>query len=92
MFQSDFRFVADYFSQKRKNQQYKAPEGALRHVREVMELLSAVTKDTRFMDEYNQRIEEGRSMNMEEWFDEAEERGRIIFLALASKEEPHARK
>ena len=29
------------------------------------------------MDEYNQRIEEGRSMNMEEWFDEAEERGRI---------------
>ena len=76
MFQSDFRFVADYFSQKRKNQQYKAPEGALRHVREVMELLSAVTKDTRFMDAYNQRIENGRPMDMEVWIDEAEERGR----------------
>ena len=76
MFQSDFRFVADYFSQKRKNQQYKAPEGEFRHVREVMELLSAVTKDTRFMDAYNQRIEEGRPMDMEVWIDEAEERGR----------------
>ena len=57
-FQSDFRFVADYFNQRRKNQQYKAPEGELQHVREVLELLSAVTQDTRFMDAYNKRIEE----------------------------------
>ena len=75
-FQSDFRFVADYFSQRRKNQQYKAPEGELRHVREVLELLSAVTQDTRFMDAYNKRIEEGRALNMEAWIDEAENRGR----------------
>ena len=75
-FQSDFRFVADYFSQRRKNQQYKAPEGELRHVREVLELLSAVTQDTRFMDAYNKRIEEGRAVNMEAWIDEAENRGR----------------
>ena len=74
-FQSDFRFVADYFSQRRKNQQYKAPEGELRHVREVLELLSAVTQDTRFMDAYNKRIEEGRAVNMEAWIDEAENRG-----------------
>ena len=75
-FQSDFRFVADYFSQRRKNQQYKAPEGELKHVREVLELLSAVTQDTRFMDAYNKRIEEGRAVNMEAWIDEAENRGR----------------
>ena len=75
-FQSDFRFVADYFSQRRKNQQYKAMEGELRHVREVLELLSAVTQDTRFMDAYNKRIEEGRAVNMEAWIDEAENRGR----------------
>ncbi len=38
MFQSDFRFVSDYFSQKRKNQQYKAPAGEMKHVRAVLEL------------------------------------------------------
>ena len=75
-FRSDFRFVADYFSQRRKNRQYKAPEGELRHVKEVLELLSAVTQDTRFMDAYNKRIEEGRAVNMEAWIDEAESRGR----------------
>ena len=75
MFQSDFRFVADYFSQRRKNQHYKAPEGELKHVREVMELLSAVTQDNRFMDAYNKRTAEGRPMNMEAWIDEAENRG-----------------
>ena len=75
-FRSDFRFVADYFSQRRKNRQYKAPEGELKHVKEVLELLSAVTQDTRFMDAYNKRIEEGRAVNMEAWIDEAESRGR----------------
>ena len=75
MFRSDFRFVADYFSQRRKNQQYKAPEGELKHIREVMELLSAVTQDTRFMDAYNTRIAEGGQINMETWIDEAENRG-----------------
>ena len=75
-FRSDFRFVADYFSQRRKNRQYKAPEWELRHVREVLELLSAVTQDHRFMDAYNKRIEERRSVNMEAWIDEIENRGR----------------
>ena len=75
MFQSDFRFVADYFSQKRKNKQYKAPEGTVQHVREVMELLSAVTQDTRFIDAYNRRIDERRPIKMEVWIDEAENRG-----------------
>ena len=76
MFQSDFRFVADYFSQKRKNQQYKSPAGEMKHVRAVLELLSAVMQDTRFMDAYNKRIEEGRAVNMDAWIDEAENRGR----------------
>ena len=40
-----------------------------------MELLSAVTQDTRFMDAYNKRIEEGGTVNMEAWIDEAENRG-----------------
>ena len=64
------------FSQKRKNQQYKAPAGEMKHVRAVLELLSAVMQDTRFMDAYNKRIEEGRAVNMDTWIDEAEARGR----------------
>ena len=48
----------------------------MRHVREVMELLTEVMQDTRFMDAYNKRIEEGRAVNMDAWIDEAENRGR----------------
>ena len=76
MFQSDFRFVAEYFSQKRKNQQYKAPAGEMKHVRAVLELLSAVMQDTRFMDAYNGCVAEGRPTNMDPWLDEIENRGR----------------
>ena len=76
MFQSDFRFVADYFSQKRKNQGYKAPKGTMKHVRAVLELLSAVMQDTRFIDAYNERAAEGRPTNMDPWLDEIENRGR----------------
>ena len=76
MFQSDFRFVADYLIRKRKNRRLRPLEGEADHVREVMELLSAVMQDTRFMDAYNKRIEEGRRWNMDAWIDEAESRGR----------------
>ena len=74
-FRSDFRFVADYFGQKRKNKHYQAPSGEVKHVREVMELLSAITQDTRFMDAYNARTAEGGVKNMEVWIDQAEARG-----------------
>ena len=48
----------------------------MKHVRAVLELLSAVMQDTRFMDVYNKRIAEGRPMKMDAWIDEAENRGR----------------
>ena len=48
----------------------------MRHVREVMELLTAVMQDTRFMDAYNKRIKEGRAVNMDAWIDDAGNRGR----------------
>ena len=75
MFQSDFRLVADYFSQKRKNQGYKAPEQDMVHIRAVLELMSAVTQDTRFIDDYNNRIEAKGAKRMDAWLDEAENRG-----------------
>lgn len=48
MFQSDFRFVADYFVQSRKNQNYTPTPGTIRHVHETLELLKALTGDLRF--------------------------------------------
>ena len=37
LFQSDFRYVADYFTQMRKNQEYIPPDGIISHVREFFE-------------------------------------------------------
>ena len=48
MFQSDFRIVADYFVQMRKNRDYQPSKEAMAHVHEVLELMSAITDDTRF--------------------------------------------
>ena len=48
----------------------------MRHVRAVLELLSAVMQDTRFIDAYNGCVAEGRPTNMDPWLDEIENRGR----------------
>lgn len=40
MFQSDFRIVAEYFTQIRKNNEYVPTEQEIRHVDEVLKLLS----------------------------------------------------
>ena len=48
-FKSDFRIVADYFVQKRKNHgQYKATNDGIRHVHAVLQLLKVMEKDDRF--------------------------------------------
>ena len=49
----------------------------MKHVRAVLELLSAVMQDTRFIDAYNGRVAEGRPTNMDPWLDEIENRGRL---------------
>ena len=47
----------------------------MKHVQAVLELLSAVMQDTRFMDAYNKRIEEVRAVTMETWMDDTEDLG-----------------
>ena len=47
-FKSDFWIVADYLVQMRKNNSYVPSDRQMRHVREVLNLMSAMTKDTRF--------------------------------------------
>ena len=74
MFQSDFRIVADYFIQMRKNREYKAPATTITHVHELLQLMSVMTKDSRFEDAYNQEME-GGNVSMCEVLDRVEKKG-----------------
>ena len=73
-FKSDFRFVADYFVQIRKNRDYKPSRETIRHVDELLKLMTVLTEDERFIEAQNQS--EGGVRNMCEVLDRAEERGR----------------
>ena len=74
MFQSDFRIVADYFVQMRKNQNYVAPETTIKHVHELLQLMSVMTKDYRFEEVYHPDMER-KETNMCEVLDRIENRG-----------------
>jgi len=80
MFQSDFRIVADYFVQMRKNNDYIPKPDKLKHVHEVLELMSVMTRDYRFEEIYkkagkqvstmcdalDKAIEQGREQGIEQ--------------------------
>lgn len=75
MFQSDFRIVADYFVQMRKNKNYVPSDRQITHVKEVLRLMSVLTKDNRFEEACNE-VEKGEEVStMNEWLDKVENRG-----------------
>lgn len=74
MFTSDFKIVADYFVQMRKNKNYIAPEVTIKHVHELLQLMSVMTKDNRFENAYNPEMER-RETTMCEVLDCIENRG-----------------
>jgi len=74
MFTSDFRIVADYFVQMRKNRNYVAPEATIKHVHELLQLMSVMTRDNRFEEVYSPDMER-RRMTMCEVLDRVEDRG-----------------
>ena len=74
MFQSDFRLVADYFVQMRKNKEYTPPTENIKHVHEFLQLMSVMTGDHRYEEAYNSQME-GRPTNMCEVLDRVENRG-----------------
>ena len=49
-FKSDFWFVADYFVQMQRTGTYKGSDKEMKHVREVLQLLSSLTGDNRFIE------------------------------------------
>lgn len=74
MFKSDFRIVADYFVQMRKNKDYTAPETTIKHVHELLQLMSVMTRDNRFENVYSPDMER-RPTSMCEVLDRVENRG-----------------
>ncbi|MBR5970693.1 MAG: Rpn family recombination-promoting nuclease/putative transposase [Lachnospiraceae bacterium] len=74
MFRSDFRIVADYFVQLRKNKRYKPSEETIRHVTELLDLMQALTKNNKF--EEAQVLAKRKGDNtMRTFLDEAWEQG-----------------
>ena len=61
-FRSDFRFVADYYSQMRKTKKWVPMPGKVKHVKELLDLFKALTGDDRFLDMYANRKEEQNDM------------------------------
>lgn len=77
-FKSDFRYVADYFVQKRRTGKYVGSKDKIKHIREVLRLMGSLTGDKRFVaaiEENNNVGEEGGINNMDEWLDFIENRG-----------------
>ena len=75
MFKSDFRIVADYFVQLRKNKEYEPSKDEIQHVDELLKLMSVLTNDDRYVKV--QTNGKGKVKNMCEAMDRAEEKGRI---------------
>ena len=89
MFQSDFKIVADYFVQMRKNKEYKPSETQIRHVREVLQLMSVLTNDRRFEEAVNDVENLGKGAeprNMCDVLDKVENRGIEIGKERLAKE------
>lgn len=53
MFKSDFRFVAEYFQTKRKNNKYIPPADDIRHIDSLLKMFTALTGDNHFESVYN---------------------------------------
>jgi len=84
-FKSDFRVVAEFFSQKRKQVNYTPSNQQLRHVKEVLQLFSIMTDDDRFEDIYNEELEKGGVKTMCDVLDRAMEKGKLAGLEEGRK-------
>ena len=73
-FKSDFKIVADYFVQMRKNRDYVPGKEVIRHVDAVLRMMSDLTGDNRFEMIQND-LDKGEEITMCEVLDRVEERG-----------------
>ena len=74
MFKSDFRIVADFFVQKRKNKDYIPSKDTIKHVDALLRMMFVLTGDSRYEEVQNES--EGGIKNMCEVLDKISEQGR----------------
>ena len=74
LFRSDFRIVADYFVQKRKNKTYIPSKKTIKHVDAMLKFMSVMTGDERFLEAQKVKTTGGEP-NMCEILDQVENRG-----------------
>ena len=74
-FTSDFKIVADYFVQKRMKIDYKPINKAIKHVDELLKLMTVLTGDNRFEEQIKEMHKEGGEVRMCEVLDKIENRG-----------------
>lgn len=88
MFQSDFRIVADFFVQKRKNKDYVPDEHKIKHVDEMLKLLQVLTGDDRYNVKFSE-TEKKEDIRMCDVMEKAvaEERINSIKILVSSLEE-----
>lgn len=79
-FHSDFRIIAEYFVNKRRNIEYTPSSQEIQHVDEFLKLLQALTGDDRYFDVLNllQKEAKKEGVNMCEILDKVENRGIAI--------------
>lgn len=84
MFKSDFRIVADFFVQKKRNKKYIPSKDTIKHVDALLKMMSALTGDTRYEDVQNKS--KGGVKNMCEVLDkfteQGKEEGKVIGMVL----------
>ena len=74
-FTSDFKIVADYFVQKRMKKDYKPINKAIKHVDELLKLMTVLTGDSRFEEQIKEMHKEEGEIRMCEVLDKIENRG-----------------
>lgn len=79
-FHSDFRIIAEYFVNKRKNADYVPSAQEIRHVDEFLKLLQALEGDDRYSEVLDilQKEDRKEGVKMSEVLDRIENRGIII--------------
>ena len=77
MFTSDFKIVADYFVQKRKNGEYKPSSDVIRHVDAILKFMAVFTGDQRYFNEAIQKkMQTGGIRTMDKILDDYINRGK----------------
>ena len=87
MFTSDFKIVADYFVQKRKDGKYKPSSDVIRHVDAILKFMAVFTGDQRYFNEAIQKkMQAGGIRTMDKILDDYIDLGRKEGMEFGMKQ------